>query len=96
MAPDREVVPSRHRCARLPDARHFLRDLAAGLDRLAPARQVVDGQQRIRTLLGFISPDLLPDYGERDEFTVRPAHNREIGGKHFKELDPEIQHRILN
>ena len=27
----------------------FLRDIASGLDQLAPARQVVDGQQRIRT-----------------------------------------------
>src|SRR3954466_14555887 len=39
----------------------FLRDIASGLDQLEPARQVVDGQQRIRTLLGFISSDLLPD-----------------------------------
>lgn len=74
----------------------FLRDLASGLDELTPARQVVDGQQRIRTLLGFVSRDLLPDHDERDDFTVRPSHNREIGGKRFDELLPEVRRRILN
>jgi hypothetical protein len=74
----------------------FLRDLASGLDELAPARQVVDGQQRIRTLLSFVAPDLLDDYDERDDFTVRPSHNREIGGKPFDALPAEIRHRILN
>jgi len=74
----------------------FLRDIASGLDQLEPARQVVDGQQRIRTLLGFISSDLLPDFDERDDFTVRRSHNSEIAGKSFDELPEEIRHRILN
>lgn len=74
----------------------FLRDTASGLDQLEPARQVVDGQQRIRTLLGFISRDLLPDFDERDEFTVRRSHNSEVAGKCFDELPEAIRHRILN
>jgi hypothetical protein len=74
----------------------FLRDIASGLDKLAPARQVVDGQQRIRTLLGFVSPELLPDFDERDEFTVRLSHNKEIAGKQFADLSEDVRHRILN
>jgi len=74
----------------------FLRDIASGLDQLEPARQVVDGQQRIRTLLGFVSHSLLPDFDERDDFTVRRSHNSEISGKRFDELSEEIRHRILN
>lgn len=74
----------------------FLRDIASGLDQLAPARQVVDGQQRIRTLLGFVSPELLSDFDERDDFTVRRSHNSEIAGKRFDQLPEGVRHRILN
>lgn len=74
----------------------FLRDVASDLGRLEPRRQVVDGQQRIRTLLGFISPQLLPDFDERDAFVVRPTHNAGIAGKSFDDLPTETQHRILN
>jgi hypothetical protein len=74
----------------------FLRDIASGLDQLEPARQVVDGQQRIRTLLGFVSPELLPDFDERDDFTVRRTHNSKVAGKRFHELPEDVRHRILN
>ena len=74
----------------------FLRDVPADLDRLEPRRQVVDGQQRIRTLLGFVSRSLLPDFGPNDDFTVRRSHNSAISGKSFDELDVDLRQRILN
>ncbi len=48
-------------------------------------RTVVDGQQRIRTILEFIA----------GSFTVLSAHNSEHAGKGFTELDEETQGAIL-
>ena len=75
----------------------FLRDRRIDPDKYEPTRVVVDGQQRLRTVLGYIDPDLLPDYDtERDCFTVRKAHNKDIAGKQFNELDPDIKNTILD
>ena len=48
-------------------------------------RTVVDGQQRIRTILEFTS----------DNFTVLKAHNADNHGKVFSQLTPEVQDSIL-
>lgn len=48
-------------------------------------RTVVDGQQRIRTILEFVAGG----------FTVLSAHNAEHAGKHFAELDEGVQNAIL-
>lgn len=48
-------------------------------------RTVVDGQQRIRTILEFVSGN----------FTVLSAHNSEHAGKFFEQLDEEVQGSIL-
>src|SRR5437870_9220879 len=38
-------------------------------DTLRPLREVIDGQQRLRTLIGFIDEQALPDFdAERDRF----------------------------
>jgi hypothetical protein len=49
-------------------------------------REVVDGQQRLRTILSFI----------KDGFIVSKSHNPEHGGKLFSQLDPEVQTQILS
>lgn len=52
-------------------------------------REVVDGQQRLRTILSFIN----------DGFKISPKHNSIYGGYYFSELaqiDDEIQASILN
>lgn len=81
----------------LPTPIIFLRD-RIDLSSMRPTREVVDGQQRLRTLLGYVDPDSLGDAfdPERDEFTVQKNHNAELAGKQFHELDAPIQHRILN
>ena len=73
----------------------FLRDRYVDLKTLEPKREVIDGQQRLRTILAFVTPDLLPDFEDRDDFTVKRSHNSEIAGKRFSELPQDIQRKIL-
>jgi len=73
----------------------FIRD-AIDLDSRSGIREMVDGQQRLRTLISFIDPDALPDFKpERDRFTVRSIHNSEIAGRPFDRLPPDVQRAIL-
>lgn len=75
----------------------FLRD--RGIDKITyePIREVIDGQQRLRTLISYIAPGLLDDFNPvQDEFLVRKTHNKELAGKPFALLDEDIQNRIRN
>lgn len=59
-------------------------------------REVVDGQQRLRTLFGFIDEGSLADFrADRDRFMVSKTHNAELAGRTFKQLEPELQTQIL-
>ena len=79
----------------LPVPLIFLRE-RLDLKQQSTIRDVVDGQQRLRTLLAFIDESSLPDFDlQRDRFTVRPTHNPEIANKTFGELSSEFQARIL-
>jgi len=52
-------------------------------------REVVDGQQRLRTIISFLN----------DGFTISKKHNEEFGGYYFSQLssiDLSIQSQILN
>jgi hypothetical protein len=48
-------------------------------------REVVDGQQRLRTILSFI----------KDGFTVSKRHNPECGGLLFSQLPEDVQAQVL-
>lgn len=75
----------------------FLRDLRADLKSFQPKRDVVDGQQRIRTILSFIDHSLLPDYEEQhDDFVIDKTHNKDLAGKRFHQLAHAVQQRILD
>ncbi len=75
----------------------FIRERRTDLKTFEPIREVVDGQQRIRTLISYISPDILNDINEnRDIFTVMKSHNKELSGKQFTELSLDIKARILD
>ncbi|MFL6764936.1 MAG: DUF262 domain-containing protein [Sphingomicrobium sp.] len=75
----------------------FLRDLKSDLRSLRPKRDVVDGQQRIRTILSFVDGSLLPDFDpERDEFTIDKAHNPDLAGKTFADLLDDERQAILD
>ena len=48
-------------------------------------REVVDGQQRLRTILSFI----------KDGFKITKKHHKELGGMLFSQLPEEVQEQIL-
>jgi hypothetical protein len=74
----------------------FLRE-RTNLRTLEPIREVVDGQQRLRTLIAFIEPNSLSDYEvERDSFKVKRTHNEGVADKSFHQLDAETRKQILN
>ncbi len=52
----------------------------------ASVREIVDGQQRIRTILSYI----------KDGFVVTRRHNPEHGGKLFSQLPEIVQEQILS
>lgn len=81
----------------LPTPIIFLRD-RIDLRSMRPTREVVDGQQRLRTLLAFIDPKSLgSDWdAERDSFTVNKNHNPELAGKRYKELDADVRRQLLD
>ncbi|RKE23944.1 uncharacterized protein DUF262 [Paraburkholderia sp. BL23I1N1] len=73
----------------------FLRDRLA-LQSIITTREVVDGQQRLRTILSFINSSLVQDYSvEQDEFKLSKLHNEEFGGMSFSELPPDTQRAIV-
>ena len=75
----------------------FLRDRGTDPKTFEPKREVVDGQQRLRTVLSFVAPTLLTNHDPyRDDFVVSKAHNTEVAGKTFAGLDPVNQQAILN
>jgi uncharacterized protein DUF262 len=49
-------------------------------------REVVDGQQRLRTILSFI----------KDGFEVSKRQNKDCGGKRFSQLPEDIQSQVLS
>jgi hypothetical protein len=74
----------------------FLRE-RTNLKALEPQREVVDGQQRLRTIISFVQPELLADFNEqRDAFTIDEAHNADLAGKSFAELPSGLRQRILD
>lgn len=77
----------------LPVPAIILRELPTDLKTLKRAREVVDGQQRLRTLFAFIIP-----HDERlaqDAFTISDAHQPSFGGFTFKDLPENNQTSIL-
>lgn len=75
----------------------FLRDMPSDRRTLRSKRDVVDGQQRIRTILAFVDKTLLDDFDpSRDDFTIDKVHNKKLGGKYFSDLSAEDQQAILD
>lgn len=66
------------------------------LDRQTTIREIVDGQQRLRTLFTYIDESLVPDFRpERDRFSISPVHNRDVAGKKYNDLPQELKSQIL-
>lgn len=74
----------------------LFREGSSGDDIMKTLREVVDGQQRVRTVLGFVDQQVLEDYKPVEEFTVLKTHNKEIANKTFDELPEKIKTKILD
>lgn len=73
----------------------FLRDTGIDKKTFESIREVIDGQQRLRTIISFVSPKLLDDFNpDVDDFTVKKTHNKELAGLKFKDLSKDIQNTI--
>jgi len=60
-------------------------------------REVVDGQQRLRTVFAYVDPSCLDDFDStRDGFTVKKVHNSDLAGKPFSKLADRFKQRILS
>lgn len=67
------------------------------LNTLKMKMEVVDGQQRLRTLISYLDPAALPDFdASRDEVVVRRSHNMAIAGKPFSRLTDSQKSAILD
>lgn len=75
----------------------FIRDLPTDIKTMTSKREVVDGQQRLRTLLCFIAPDLVKDFNhEVDDFKIKGIHYPKFKNAKFTSLPDYIQKRILD
>ena len=79
----------------LPVPLLFIREVV-DLDTQVVRREVVDGQQRLRSLFAFIDPALLKDYDpDRDQFVLAGELDAGLARKSYSELTPEWKTRIL-
>ncbi|MEQ8517489.1 MAG: DUF262 domain-containing protein [Cytophagales bacterium] len=75
----------------------FLRDRGIDKQSYEPIREVIDGQQRLRTIIAYIAPELLEDFDPKiDDFVVKKTHNVELAAKRFENLDEDAKDRIRN
>jgi hypothetical protein len=74
----------------LPIPLIFLRD-RTDVSTCKTIRVVVDGQQRIRTVLSYVAPTLLID----KPFLIKKAHNSKLADKSFQDLPVDIKETIL-
>lgn len=79
----------------LPTPLIFLRE-RTDLETLQTTREVIDGQQRLRTLIAFVEEAALADFDpSRDRFLVQRQHNPEIAQKRFGALERAVREQIL-
>lgn len=68
----------------------ILRDVKTDIKSYVPKKEVVDGQQRLRTVISFVTGDL------EGSFRISKSHNAKLGGLSFEDLSEEMKQRILD
>lgn len=67
------------------------------VENLKTVREIVDGQQRLRSIFSFIDPSSLKDFDEeRDSFTLEKTYSPDFAGMGFQDLPKNIREDILN
>jgi uncharacterized protein DUF262 len=79
----------------LPVPLIFIRE-RIDLEKKTVVREIVDGQQRLRTVFAFVDPVLLRDYDSgSDDVVVKKEHNKDIADRQFSDLTREVRNHIL-
>lgn len=79
----------------LPVPLIFIRE-RIDLEKQTVVREIVDGQQRLRTVFAFVDEALLADFDlKTDRVLVRQEHNADLAGKSFKALSKDAKNHIL-
>lgn len=79
----------------LPVPLIFVRE-RVDLDQQKVVREVVDGQQRLRTVIAFVDPGSLADFDQdSDGFAIRREHNPRLAGRPFSSFPEETKRDIL-
>lgn len=75
----------------------IIRELGMELDSLESKREVVDGQQRLSTIISYVLNEILPsEHLLKFNFKLKAIHNETYPNKKFNQLPEEIRKRILN
>src|SRR5262249_20790288 len=80
----------------LPIPPIILREIPSDLRTFTVRREVVDGQQRLRTVIAFILGDQLKDRQASDDFKISRAHNTEFAGRGFEGLPKDVRQGSLD
>lgn len=81
----------------LPTPLILLREKKSDLVTLEPKKEVIDGQQRLRTIMSYIDKNLIKDFDKkRDEFSIKKVHNTKLADKPFSKLDDKDKQKILD
>lgn len=73
----------------------FLRE-RTDVESLSTIREVIDGQQRLRTILSFVDIKSIKDPDDRDRFLVQKKHNSEISDLPFDKFSSAMKTRLLS
>lgn len=67
------------------------------LETLETRMEVVDGQQRLRTIIAYLDAGAIADFKDEDDAVViSRAHNPAIAGRPFAKLDNDTKQQILS
>jgi len=70
----------------------ILRDVKTNLETFIPIKEVVDGQQRLRTVISFVTNE----FNKGVEFKLSKTHNETYGGNSYLTLPDEAKQEILD
>src|ERR1051326_3804601 len=75
----------------------LLGEQKTSLQTYEPKREVVDGQQRLRTVIAFLDGKSPKDYNfSRDDFVIQKNHNPDLADRPFAQLPASVRQQVLD